>query len=628
MDSISNSGVSLILNPDIANVINDNQHQHDLSTCEEEFENQEEIQQVVANAFDSQSLSNTDNDEHAFDDDDDDDEQEGEQLPVQISTIVHVSESEDSGRLQQENEILRHRITANEEIYRKNTLEYEYKMNELNEKYEQKFFSLRLEYETKIEQLTNKTSEQQIEMLTLKQMYETIYDEKCHVDERINDIRLNEQNLQEKLDKIQTEYEQLLKLNKKSLMISVLTQTETNNEMEQQIETLTKQNIQLVDELTRISNQLNLLQTNYNEREQFFSNEKIQYEKHIKELSKRPTMSCIKLQTDFINDDKKVKQLQNELEDHKLKLNSKQMEINSLTFDLNNLKQEMNDRLSLLTTNVSNEKLNKILFERDQYLNELNKLKIELPDLKQQMIDSFQTKVITFKEQVKKSLVEKENDYKKKIEQIENEYISQYEQVLEKNKQIVRSLIASKQEEFNTEKARIISEYEEKLKTLQTQQLPYDERHIFKQKIEELTCANNKYSQYIAKREQEHRQREKLSLNFQQFDETKRKYNDEIHRLYDQIAKQNQQQILLIDEHQKQIEQLKNTYDQRYRILLDEWKIYNNDLHDNNTKLKTKLKEYEKTIVQLRYHIINLQIEYLQNGGNSNKILQLTNDIK
>jgi len=86
--------------------------------------------------------------------------------------------------------------------------------------------------------------------------------------------------------------------------------------------------------------------------------------------------------------------------------------------------------------------------------------------------------------------------------------------------------------------------------------------------------------------------------------------------------------LILIDEHQKQIEQLKNTYDQRYRILLDEWKIYNNDLHDNNTKLKTKLKEYEKTIVQLRYHIINLQIEYLQNGGNSNKILQITNEIK
>jgi len=94
------------------------------------------------------------------------------------------------------------------------------------------------------------------------------------------------------------------------------------------------------------------------------------------------------------------------------------------------------------------------------------------------------------------------------------------------------------------------------------------------------------------------------------------------------IAKQNQQQIILIDEHQKQIEQFKNTYDQRYRILLDEWKIYNNDLHDNNTKLRTKLKEYEKTIVQLRYHIINLQIEYLQNGGNSNKILSIPNEIK
>ena len=95
-----------------------------------------------------------------------------------------------------------------------------------------------------------------------------------------------------------------------------------------------------------------------------------------------------------------------------------------------------------------------------------------------------------------------------------------------------------------------------------------------------------------------------------------------------QIAKQNQQQIILIDDHQKQIEQLKTTYDQRYRILIDEWKVYNNDLHENNTKLKTKLKEYEKTIVQLRYHIINLQIEYLQNGGNSNKILQITNEIK
>jgi len=58
---------------------------------------------------------------------------------------------------------------------------------------------------------------------------------------------------------------------------------------------------------------------------------------------------------------------------------------------------------------------------------------------------------------------------------------------------------------------------------------------VFEQKIEELTRANDKCSQYIAKREQEHRHREKTSLNLQQFDETKRKYNDEIHRLYDQV---------------------------------------------------------------------------------------------
>jgi hypothetical protein len=126
--------------------------------------------------------------------------------------------------------------------------------------------------------------------------------------------------------------------------------------------------------------------------------------------------------------------------------------LNSLKFDYDNLKQEMNDRLSLLTANISNEQLTKVLSERDQYFNELIKLKNELPELKQQMINSFQTKVITFKEQVKKSLIEKENDYRKKIQQIENEYISQYEQVLEKNKQILRSVIASKQEEFNTEK--------------------------------------------------------------------------------------------------------------------------------------------------------------------------------
>ncbi len=130
--------------------------------------------------------------------------------------------------LEQENQTLRYRLSeyaTNEEIYRKNALKHEHEMNELNEKYEQKLFSFRLEYETKIEQLINKTSEQSMEMLTFKQMYETIFHEKCHVDEQINDIRINEQNLQEKFEKLQMEYDQLFKSNQKPLMINVFTQT-------------------------------------------------------------------------------------------------------------------------------------------------------------------------------------------------------------------------------------------------------------------------------------------------------------------------------------------------------------------------------------------------------------------
>ncbi|UJR25203.1 hypothetical protein I4U23_006555 [Adineta vaga] len=596
MESISNSGVSLILNPDIANAINDHEHQHDLSTCEEEFENQEEIQQMLANAFDSQSLSNTENDEHVFDDEEEEEEEE-QHMPFNNPPVI-----DNHHLFQEENENLRQRLAVsqtNEEIYRKAALDHERETIEINEKYEQNLFSLRLNYETKIEQLTIKTSEQQIEMLTLKQMYETILDEKRHVDQQIHEIRFNEQNLQENLDRIQFEYDQLLLKNQKPIMIQNFTQTDFIDKSQQHI-----------DELKRLQHQSN-------EREAIHSMEKIQYEKTIEELSKRPLMSSIQLQTDFLLDDeRKLKQLQSELEEYKLKLNSKQMELNSLKFDYDNLQQDMNDRLSLLTKPA----FNQVTLERDQYFNELNQLKTQIPELKQQMIENFQSKVITFKEQVKKSLVEKENDYRKKIQDIEDEYIGQYEQVLEKNKQVVRSLITAKQEEFQAEKTKIIVEYEEKLKELQKHQLTIDERHIYEQKIQELTRANEKCSQHIAKRE-------KLSLNLHHFDETKRKYNDEIHRLYDQITKQNQQQILLIDEHQKQIEQLKNTYDQRYRILLDEWKSYNNNLHENNTKLKTKLKEYEKTIVQLRYHIINLQIEYLQNGGNANKILPISNEI-
>lgn len=153
-----------------------------------------------------------------------------------------------------------------------------------------------------------------------------------------------------------------------------------------------------------------------------------------------------------------MKQLQNEIEDYKLKLSSKQIELNTIKFDFDHLKQEMNDRLSLLNANVSTEEMNKVLAERDLYFNELSKLKSEIPDLKQQLIESFQNKVASFKEQVKKSLADKDNEYRKRIEQMENEYISQYEQVLEKNKQVVRSLLAAKQDEFDTEKVFIVSE--------------------------------------------------------------------------------------------------------------------------------------------------------------------------
>jgi len=68
-------------------------------------------------------------------------------------------------------------------------------------------------------------------------------------------------------------------------------------EPQQEIEELRKQNIQLATELTRVSDQLKLLQTQYNEREQFYSTEKIQYEKRIQEISKRPITACVKLQT-------------------------------------------------------------------------------------------------------------------------------------------------------------------------------------------------------------------------------------------------------------------------------------------------------------------------------------------
>ena len=191
-------------------------------------------------------------------------------------------------------------------------MNHEREIDELNEKHEQKLDSLRLEFDTKIEQLTN---EHQMEILTLKQIYQTVFDEKYQLNEQLKHIQFNEQNLQENLDKTQLEYDQLLKLNQKPLRINILTQTvsfiikqhissnsffsfqDIPNQTEQQIETLTKQNIQLVDELSRITEQFKLLQIDSNKREQFYSTEKIQYEERIKEISKHPIMTSIKLQT-------------------------------------------------------------------------------------------------------------------------------------------------------------------------------------------------------------------------------------------------------------------------------------------------------------------------------------------
>lgn len=59
-------------------------------------------------------------------------------------------------------------------------------------------------------------------------MYETIFDEKCLVDEQLNDVRTHEQNLQEKFDKIQIEYEQSIKQNRKPTTNNILVQTVDN----------------------------------------------------------------------------------------------------------------------------------------------------------------------------------------------------------------------------------------------------------------------------------------------------------------------------------------------------------------------------------------------------------------
>lgn len=128
-------------------------------------------------------------------------------------------------QLEEENQSLRIRLfecQENEEMSRKKLFDHD---RELNEKYEQKYFSLRLEYESKLEQLTNKNSEQQMEIFTLKQINQTNVEEKSFADQQIHQIRMNEQNLQEKLDQLQMQYNQLLRTTRKPLMLGVFTQT-------------------------------------------------------------------------------------------------------------------------------------------------------------------------------------------------------------------------------------------------------------------------------------------------------------------------------------------------------------------------------------------------------------------
>lgn len=131
-------------------------------------------------------------------------------------------------QLQEENQTLRTHLSecrTKEDSSRKKLLDHEQEMHELNEKYEQKCFSLRLDYENKIEQLTNKTTEQQMEILTFKQIQQTMSEEKSFLNQQIQSMRSNEGILQEKFEQLQIKYEQLLKANRKPLMLGVFTQT-------------------------------------------------------------------------------------------------------------------------------------------------------------------------------------------------------------------------------------------------------------------------------------------------------------------------------------------------------------------------------------------------------------------
>ena len=66
-------------------------------------------------------------------------------------------------------------------------------------------------------------SEQQIEILSLRQMYETIFDEKQRADEQIDEFRRNEQRIKEQFEQLQIEFNE--KSNKQRLVTSVESQT-------------------------------------------------------------------------------------------------------------------------------------------------------------------------------------------------------------------------------------------------------------------------------------------------------------------------------------------------------------------------------------------------------------------
>ena len=139
-----------------------------------------------------------------------------------------VPKSEENELLRQENALLRGRIAeliTKDGVYHQRLRECERETNECHEKSEQKLFALRLDYESRVEHLTHQTSEQQMEILTLRQMYETVYHEKNRADEQISECRVSENALREKCDKLQMEYDYLVKTTKKPSSLVAHTQT-------------------------------------------------------------------------------------------------------------------------------------------------------------------------------------------------------------------------------------------------------------------------------------------------------------------------------------------------------------------------------------------------------------------